>query len=123
MTVAEAYAEVERITRRRARNFAYGIMLLPKPKRQAIAAIYAFARQVDDVADGDLPDEEKRSALERLREGLGSPPQGAMWVALVRRLTHPPYSTSAVLAWLTSRRIRARWIAAAFISGHKKMRR
>jgi len=82
MTVAEAYAEVERITRRRARNFAYGIMLLPKPKRQAIAAIYAFAREVDDVADGELPAAQKRAALERLRAGLDDPPAGAMWVAL-----------------------------------------
>jgi hypothetical protein len=51
VTTARAYAEVERLTRRRARNFAYGIMLLPRPKRQAISAIYAFARAVDDVAD------------------------------------------------------------------------
>ncbi|MGH3007358.1 MAG: squalene/phytoene synthase family protein, partial [Gaiellaceae bacterium] len=51
MTVAEAYREVGRITRREARNFAWGIMLLPRPKRRAIAALYAFARRVDDVAD------------------------------------------------------------------------
>ena len=50
-SVEQAYAEVERLTRARARNFAYGIMLLPKPKRCAIAAIYAFAREVDDIAD------------------------------------------------------------------------
>src|SRR6185437_11358014 len=43
VTVEAAYAEVERLTRREARNFAYGIMVLPRPKRQAIAAIYAFA--------------------------------------------------------------------------------
>jgi phytoene synthase len=90
VTVAEAYAEVERITRRRARNFAYGIMLLPKPKRQAIAAIYAFAREVDDVADGGLPLEAKRAALERLRRGLDEPPSGAMWVALAdARVRYP----------------------------------
>ena len=61
-TVEEAYADVERLTRSRARNFAYGIMLLPKPKRRAIAAIYAFAREVDDVADDPgLADSTKRS--------------------------------------------------------------
>ena len=70
MTTAEAYAEVERVTRREARNFAYGIMLLPRPKRQAIAAIYAFAREVDDIADGDLPPDEKRDRLEALRARL-----------------------------------------------------
>ena len=47
--------------RARARNFAYGIMVLPKPKRRAIAAIYAFAREVDDMADGDAPTDEKRA--------------------------------------------------------------
>jgi 15-cis-phytoene synthase len=78
-----AYAEVERLTRRRARNFAYGIMLLPRPKRRAIAAIYAFARRVDDIADGPLPGEEKRARLEALRRQLAAPPgEDATLVAL-----------------------------------------
>src|SRR5207248_6228987 len=72
-----AYAEVERITRRRARNFAWGIMVLPRPKRQAIAAIYAFAREVDDIADGDLPAAEKRTRLEALGHALDSSPNGS----------------------------------------------
>jgi phytoene synthase len=82
MSVQEAYAEVERITRREAKNFAYGIMLLPREKRQAIAAIYAFARAVDDIADGELPPEQKRARLEELRAGLDGEPAGAMFVAL-----------------------------------------
>jgi 15-cis-phytoene synthase len=69
-----AYAEVERLTRQRARNFAYGIMLLPRPKRRAIAAIYAFARRVDDIADGPAPDAEKRARLEELRAAIEAPP-------------------------------------------------
>jgi 15-cis-phytoene synthase len=84
MTVDEAYAEVERLTRARARNFAYGIMLLPKPKRRAIAAIYAFAREVDDVADDPgLADGVKRERLEALRSRLdGDAADEAMLVAL-----------------------------------------
>jgi len=70
MNVDAAYDEVLRITRREAKNFAYGIMVLPKEKRRAIAAIYAFAREVDDIADGDLPLEEKRVRLEALRAQL-----------------------------------------------------
>jgi 15-cis-phytoene synthase len=82
-SVDAAYAEVERLTRARARNFAYGIMVLPKPKRRAIAAIYAFAREVDDIADGDAPAEEKRSRLEELHRRLDLPPDAeAMWIAL-----------------------------------------
>src|SRR5207245_11442569 len=82
MTVEEAYAEVERLTRRRARNFAYGIMVLPREKRRAIAAIYAFARRVDDIADGGLPVNEKRVLLEQLRVALSAPGADAMSVAL-----------------------------------------
>jgi phytoene synthase len=83
MTAAQAYAEVERLTRRRARNFAYGIMVLPRPKRRAIAAVYAFAREVDDVADGSLSTDEKRARLEGLRHALdGSSNGSATLVAL-----------------------------------------
>jgi 15-cis-phytoene synthase len=82
MNVDAAYAEVERITRREAKNFAYGIMVLPREKRRAIAAIYAFARAVDDVADGVLSVDEKRAGLETLRSSLDASPVDAMSVAL-----------------------------------------
>jgi phytoene synthase len=82
MSVDAAYAEVQRVTRARAKNFAYGIMVLPRAKRRAIAAIYAFAREVDDVADGDLPVDEKRRQLEELRASLDAEPTDAMSTAL-----------------------------------------
>lgn len=82
MSVDAAYAAVQRVTRERAKNFAYGIMVLPREKRRAIAAIYAFAREVDDVADGDLPVGEKRMRLEALRGSLEEEPESAMSVAL-----------------------------------------
>ena len=82
MSVQEAYAEVGRITRREAKNFAYGIMVLPRAKRQAIAAIYAFARSVDDLADGELPAEEKRARLEELRTALEGDSSEPVFVAL-----------------------------------------
>jgi len=82
-SVDAAYDEVLRVTRARAKNFAYGIMVLPRPKRRAIAAIYAYAREVDDVADGGLPVDEKRARLEALRASLDDPsPADAMHVAL-----------------------------------------
>jgi phytoene synthase len=83
MNVEAAYAEVQRVTRHRARNFAYGIMLLPRDKRRAIAAVYAFAREVDDIADEPAPDAEKRERLEALRAAIdGEPGDEAMLVAL-----------------------------------------
>ncbi len=82
MNTDEAYAEVLGITRREAKNFAYGIMVLPREKRRAIAAIYAFARAVDDIADGDLPADEKRASLEAMRVSLDREPTGAKEIAL-----------------------------------------
>ncbi len=67
MDLTEAYRECERITWTQARNFAYGIRLLPAAKRRGLAVIYAFARRIDDIGDGTLPPEEKIAALEQAR--------------------------------------------------------
>ena len=98
MIADEAYAEVERITRKRARNFAYGIMLLPKPKRRAIAAVYAFAREVDDVADDpELSAEAKRERLEALQVAIEEPPgDDPMLVALADARARYPIPARAL---------------------------
>ena len=74
--VLAAYSYCETVTGQQARNFAYGIRLLPTPKRRAMSALYAFSRRVDDIGDGPLPDDVKVSRLEdtralltRIREG------------------------------------------------------
>ena len=87
MKVNDAYREVSRITRREARNFAWGIAVLPRPKRRAVAALYAFARRVDDIADDpQLPVEERRRQLEACRAAVEVlpkvPPDDAVLVAL-----------------------------------------
>ncbi len=76
MELTEAYAECERITWSQARNFAYGIRLLPPDKRRGLAVVYAFARRIDDIGDGTMPAEEKITALEQARRAVGnlSPP-------------------------------------------------
>jgi 15-cis-phytoene synthase len=63
----DAYAQCEQITWEQARNFAYGIRLLPPDKRRALAALYAFARRIDDIGDGDLPAAQKTAQLEAAR--------------------------------------------------------
>lgn len=63
-----AYAVCERITTTEAKNFAWGIRLLPAPKRRALSAVYAFARRIDDIGDGDLPAERKLAELATARE-------------------------------------------------------
>jgi 15-cis-phytoene synthase len=77
--LTEAYRECERITWSQARNFAYGIRLLPPRKRRALAVIYAFARRIDDIGDGTMPAREKIAALEQARQAVASlatPPAG-----------------------------------------------
>jgi 15-cis-phytoene synthase len=51
--ISAARAHCEQITREQARNFHYGIRLLPPDKRAALCAIYALARRVDDIADDE----------------------------------------------------------------------
>jgi 15-cis-phytoene synthase len=71
-TLEEAYRECEQITWSQARNFAYGIRLLPPDKRRGLAAIYAFARRIDDIGDGELPAPDKLSQLEQARQQITS---------------------------------------------------
>ena len=50
-TIRAAYAECRRLARRHYENFPTASLLVPRDKRDALAAIYAFARYADDVAD------------------------------------------------------------------------
>ena len=101
MNVREAYAEADRITRREAQNFGLGIRLLPRPKRQAIAALYAFARRVDDIADGDLPADERRQRLEACARAVEALPRvdasDPVLVALADAARRYPIPPSALL--------------------------
>ena len=82
----EAYAHCQRVTKAEAKNFYYAFVTLPKAKRRAIFAAYAFCRLCDDIADEPLPLGEKRrklrevdTALERARDGQ---PDGPVYSAL-----------------------------------------
>jgi phytoene synthase len=70
--VEAAYRACEHITRTEARNFNYGIKLLPQRKRRAMCALYALARRIDDIGDGDLPVPEKLAGLTRARKDVAS---------------------------------------------------
>ena len=69
---AEAYSFCESVTRSRAANFYYGIRLLDGEKRRAMCAVYAFARRVDDIGDGELERDEKRRLLEQAQSALAA---------------------------------------------------
>ncbi|RJQ86252.1 presqualene diphosphate synthase HpnD [Amycolatopsis panacis] len=71
-TVEDAYAHCARITREQARNFHYGIRLLPPAKRSALCAVYALARIIDDIGDDPaLSAEAKLQGLAEVRKSLG----------------------------------------------------
>ncbi len=70
--INEAYAECARITAREAKNFAYGIKLLDRPRRDAMSAVYAMARRIDDIGDGDMAPDAKLDALGRVRGSIAS---------------------------------------------------
>src|SRR5438270_11410668 len=80
--IAEAYRHCEALTRARAANFYYGIRLLPAAKRRAMCAVYAFARQVDDIGDGDAPVERKLAMLAETRAELARDEGSTMRIAL-----------------------------------------
>src|SRR5436305_909729 len=58
----------ESITRKSASNLALAFVLLPREKRAGMSALYAFCREVDDIADEEaapISDRRKRLALWR----------------------------------------------------------
>jgi len=103
----EAYAKCEEITRQEARNFSYGIRLLPAPKRQAMSALYAYARRVDDIGDGLESTVDKRAALSQVRAQVsataaGDPPVGdPVFAALGDAMARYPIATDALLEVVT----------------------
>jgi phytoene synthase len=55
VSVSASYRQVRRICRRSGSNFYRSFWLLPKPKREAMCALYAFTRTTDDLGDCDEP--------------------------------------------------------------------
>jgi 15-cis-phytoene synthase len=66
----EAYAYCQDITRRASSNFYYAFRLLPPERREALFALYAFCRFVDDIADDDDGRKHPAELLGRWREEL-----------------------------------------------------
>lgn len=92
--------ESQTITRKSASNLALAFILLPKAKRDAMSVLYAFCREVDDVADEEsVSTDKRREQLTAWREDVrraceGSNPQFAVNRELqpVAREFHLPFS-------------------------------
>jgi 15-cis-phytoene synthase len=62
VTVVEAYTVCRGIARKEAKNFYYAFLALPRHKRDAICAVYAFMRHADDLSDDETKPVERRRA-------------------------------------------------------------
>lgn len=87
VSVERSYAYCRDIARRRAKNFYYSFLLLEKPQRDAMCAIYAFMRECDDLSDDPSADRSKlpeRVAIWRLelnRALAGDVEENPIWPA------------------------------------------
>jgi len=94
VTLEASYDFCARIARRRARNFYYSFLLLPREQRAAMCAIYAFMRYCDDISEGEGA---SRAAIDRWRNDLDQALEGVyadnpLWPAFhdtVRRYRIP----------------------------------
>jgi squalene synthase HpnC len=69
-TIADSYEHCHHIARAAHSNFYYAFFLLPKPKRDALAALYAFMRLIDDVSDEEHDLASRQRGLARWRAAL-----------------------------------------------------
>ncbi len=84
-TIDASYAHCVSVARQRAKNFYWSFILLPREKRRAMCAVYAFMRECDDLSDGD------RASAEAMREWradldrtlAGKPAEHPLWPALL----------------------------------------
>jgi phytoene synthase len=66
-----AYGVCRHIARSSAKNFYYGFLVLPAPKRNALSAVYAFMRHADDISDDpSTPAQQRREKLDEWINGL-----------------------------------------------------
>ena len=69
-SVAESYEHCRALARTTGRNFYYSFLTLPRDRRQAMCALYAFMRVTDDLGDSDAPAETRAAQLAGWRDSL-----------------------------------------------------
>ena len=66
----QSYRYCRSVAKKRARNFYYSFIVLPREKSDAMCAVYAFMRYCDDIADDPDFGSDKRALLAKWRESL-----------------------------------------------------
>jgi phytoene synthase len=108
--LAVAYSVCRSITRSAAKNFYYAFLVLPRAKRQALCAVYAFRRRCDDIADDEsLSQNDRRQKLTAWLDALhraqsGQPSDEPILLALTdaQRRYHIRVGLLDQLAWGTA---------------------
>ena len=103
MTVDEAYRQCRAIAHKHGANFSVGFRFLPKTKRRAVYAAYAFCRVADDIADEETKERQTRIAeLDAWQRELDAcysgDPSHPITIALADALRHFAIPKSAFLA-------------------------
>ena len=83
-----AYSHCQRVTKENARNFYYTFRPMPAAKRRAMYAVYAYCRLCDDIADGELPIDEKYQGFEGVRQNLQASEPSGEDAPMFRALRH-----------------------------------
>ena len=108
----EAYRACEEILRRHDENFPVATRFLTPERRLALAAIYAFARQADDIADAEAPTAERLAALDTveraLLRALEGEPEGPVLTALADAVDRHRLPVEPLLDLLEAFRMDAR---------------
>jgi len=107
-----AYRVCEDIARTHYENFPVASRFIPADRRSALAAIYAFARQADDVADAAAPSEDRLRSLEAIEEALlralDGAPRGPVLTALADAVERHHLPVEPLLDLLGAFRLDAR---------------
>ena len=96
---------VSRLTRKSRSNFFYAFLCLPRPQREALYAVYAFCRIVDDAVDVGQDQPAKRKELDRWRgeiaqvfEGSPTHPAAQRLQAAVKLFPIPREALNEIIA-------------------------
>jgi squalene synthase HpnC len=107
-----AYRACEEIVRRHYENFPVATAFLSPERKLALSAIYAFARQADDLADAQAPTAERLAALGHVElaliRALDGEPEGPILTALADTIDHYRLPTEPFLELLEAFRLDAR---------------
>ena len=88
-TDPEARDHVNRVVAASGTSFMAGMKVLPPPRRAAMFAIYAFCREIDDIADEPAPESDKRRRLEAWRAEIDRLYDGRPQMPTARALLGP----------------------------------